>query len=140
MTTILRIVLGILLFCLSIQDYKYSSISLVSIIPGIVLAVLINLYMDNYSFSFMILGAFSGLIIILCSRLTDSIGIGDGLVLFVTGIAVGLYSNLVIMMIAFLVASLCIFICFPWKASRKSIPFIPFITIGYVITSFLLVQ
>lgn len=78
-----------------------------------------------------------GACVILLSFITGGkIGTGDGIILCITGLGLGLWGNMELFCLAlFLAAGLSIILLALRKANRKmGIPFIPFIFAGYLIT------
>lgn len=77
-----------------------------------------------------------GVIVVLISKITDGqIGMGDGGLLCVTGIYMGLYKNLELFFGGLLLASLWgIFLLVTKRGKRKTeIPFVPFLAASYFI-------
>lgn len=81
-------------------------------------------------------GAAVGILVILVSRLTEgAIGMGDGLLLTVTGIYLGFRENLCLFLCGtFLAAALSVILLIMKKVTRKTAcPFIPFLFAGYLL-------
>jgi leader peptidase (prepilin peptidase)/N-methyltransferase len=77
-----------------------------------------------------------GLGVILLSKATGGkIGLGDGILLCVTGLGLGFWTNAELFGIALsLAASVSVVLLIMRRADRKkSIPFVPFLLTGYVI-------
>lgn len=117
----------------AILDFKYKKIPWVLSICFIVIgigSVLISSPINWWQF----LGAIVGIGIILISVCTkQAIGLGDGLVLLVVGIFIGLWKTLMILFLAgILVAVVGIIMMVQKKGNLKtSLPFIPFILAAY---------
>ena len=64
----------------------------------------------------------------------EAFGYGDGIVILILGICLGLWDLLIVLMISFLGASLIAILLLVWNkgAKKQSMPFIPFLCIGYV--------
>lgn len=117
----------------AILDFKYKKIPWVLSICFIVIgigSVLISSPINWWQF----LGAIVGIGIILISVCTkQAIGLGDGLVLLVVGIFIGLWKTLMILFLSgILVAVVGIIMMVQKKGNLKtSLPFIPFILAAY---------
>ena len=117
----------------AILDFKYKKIPWVLSICFIVIgigSVLISSPINWWQF----LGAIVGIGIILISVCTKlAIGLGDGLVLLVVGIFIGLWKTLMILFLAgILVAVVGIIMMVQKKGNlNTSLPFIPFILAAY---------
>lgn len=117
----------------TILDFKYKKIPWVLSICFIVIgigSVLISSPINWWQF----LGAIVGMGMILISVCTkQAIGLGDGLVLLVVGIFIGLWKTLMILFLAgILVAVVGIIMMVQKKGNLKtSLPFIPFLLAAY---------
>ncbi len=127
--------IGVLLFFLGIQDLRQKEIScwwLISIIPFIVIEIITS---SEITFMGRIFGGLLGFFFIILSKITKGqIGIGDGYVLCVIGIMLGISKSAILLSYAFLltsVVSMILLIFFRWNR-KKTIPFIPFIFFGYL--------
>jgi leader peptidase (prepilin peptidase)/N-methyltransferase len=62
------------------------------------------------------------------------IGIGDGVLLCATGLGLGFWSNLELFAIALLLAAVISIVLLTFRLAdrKKSIPFVPFLLLGYV--------
>jgi leader peptidase (prepilin peptidase)/N-methyltransferase len=81
-------------------------------------------------------GAAIGGFVILTSMITSGkIGLGDGILLCITGLGLGFWGNLELFCLALsLAAGLSIMLLIFRLADRKkSIPFVPFLFVGYLI-------
>lgn len=126
----IRIVsLLIMLFLNSYLDLKYKKISVLVCVIFAIEAVLLNLQSDNnglrYVFGFVV-----GLVVILISKITNgAIGIGDGYVICVIGIFMGVHAVIQVLMGAFLLAAVVgIGLMIIRKVRRgMTLPFVPFL-------------
>lgn len=138
--SIVRIILGSMLVFCSGTDIKKRLVSSTVLVIFAGIGVILNVLFHRGSLQSMIGGIGLGLIVICISQLTKGgIGLGDGGVLCVMGLYVGFYENLEIFMLALFMAAVwgVILIIFK-KAGRKTeLPFIPFLTIAYVIVTLL---
>jgi len=83
-----------------------------------------------------LLGVISGLGVVLLSKITGGkIGLGDGLVLAVTGMGLGFWGNIELFALALALAAVfSIGLIIIRRANRKKIiPFIPFILLAYML-------
>ncbi len=133
---IVRIILGALLLFCGVQDLLYKRITL-WLIGVSALAVLACLpFCTNLSFTERLGGCALGFGVILLSKVTGGkIGLGDGILLCVTGLGLGFWTNTELFGLAlFLAAVLSILLLILRLVDRKkNIPFVPFLLAGYVI-------
>ncbi len=132
----IRIVLGVMLLFCGVQDLLYKKIYLWMI--GVCAAVVIVClpFCENLSVTERLGGCALGLGVILLSKATEGkIGLGDGILLCVTGLGLGFWTNAELFGIALsLAAAVSIVLLLMRRADRKkSIPFVPFLLTGYVI-------
>ncbi|HHT97767.1 MAG TPA: hypothetical protein GXZ90_07725 [Clostridiales bacterium] len=119
----------------SIQDLKYKKISLWIISLSVILLLALSIYKNN-GFINIIGGAIVGFIVISISIITRSkIGIGDGIVLIMTGVVLGFWQNLELLLYALSIAALISIVLLILKKVNKkdSLPFVPFILISYFV-------
>ncbi len=133
---IIRIVLGILLLFCGVQDLLYKRIYLWMI--GVAAAAVIAClpFCERLSIAERMGGCALGLGVILLSKATGGkIGLGDGILLCVTGLGLGFWTNTELFGIALsLAAAVSVVLLLLRRADRKkSIPFVPFLLTGYVI-------
>lgn len=124
----------------SLQDLKNKSISIYLIIGGFFILFILSIYMNQVTIISRIAGGSIGLLLIALNPLTKGqIGIGDGIILGVIGICFGFTSNVSILLIGlFFSAILSIILLVFKKVDRKqTIPFVPFILLGYLGVTFL---
>ena len=80
-------------------------------------------------------GADVGFVFLGISKITrEAFGYGDGIVILIQGICLGLWDLIIVLMISFLWASLIAILLLVGNKGAKiqSMPFIPFLCIGYV--------
>lgn len=127
------IIAAMLLYC-GIQDTLKKKISLWVLITAAVLTGICIPFCSIASVPDRIGGTVIGITVIIISIATvGKIGMGDGLLLCITGLGLGFWANLELFAIAlFLAALVSIFLLIARLADRKkSIPFVPFLLIGY---------
>ncbi len=136
---ILMLIQGALLLICAIQDIFKKRVLLWLICIGAVMTGVCLPFIDRLSVVDCLGGLAVGLVTLLISKITaGKIGMGDGILLCVTGIGLGFWNNLELFGIAlFLAAVLSIFLLiFRIVDRKKSIPFIPFLFTGYLIIVF----
>lgn len=129
------ILIATLLFC-GVQDIRKKRIFIWVILLGALLTCICIPYCSTYSILERIGGSAVGLTVVIISFATaGKIGMGDGLLLCVTGLGLGFWGNLELFAIAlFLAAIISIVLLITRLADRKkSIPFVPFLLAGYII-------
>lgn len=132
---IFKIILFLWLLICSIQDIMKQEISLIIILVGFILLFTISIIHGKLLIWDRIGGLALGVILLLLNKVTrGQIGIGDGLILCITGISLGFYINSLLLIYGLLCASIfSIIYMFVKKVSRKkTIPFIPFIFIVFL--------
>ncbi len=133
---LLVLLLGTLLLFCSIQDLMKKRIYLWMIGVGAILTVVCLLFTDHSGIPSRIGGFTVGIVIVILSKITAGrIGMGDGLLLCITGLGLGFWCNLELFGLAlFLAAILSILLLILRRVNRKqSIPFVPFLFAGYLI-------
>lgn len=130
-----KIIIGLLLFISTIKDIKSKSISLPLVIISCVCLILIMPFNNVITIKSAILGTLVGFFIILVSKLTKGqIGIGDGIILLATGLGLGVWDNIALLLFALFLSAICCFILLALRLVnlKMKIPFIPFLFISYI--------
>ncbi|MDF2905078.1 MAG: putative rane protein [Herbinix sp.] len=133
---IIILILGAMLLCCAIQDLRNKKVTLWVLIIGAVLTVGCLPFAHNLSIAGRIGGLAVGLAVVLLSKVTEGkIGMGDGILLCISGLSLGFWCNLELFGIALLLAAmLSILLLILRRVNRKqSIPFVPFLFVGYLI-------
>lgn len=133
---IIKIVIMLILLTCGIQDLLKKKIFLWSIFTGAVLTAICVPFCNNISILDRLGGIIIGITVIIISIATKGkIGLGDGLLLCITGMGLGFWGNLELFATAlFFAAVLSIFLLILRLADRKkSIPFVPFLLAGFII-------
>lgn len=133
---IIRVILGVLLLFCGVQDILNKRIYLWLI--GICTVAVIGClpFCSNLSATERIGGCALGLCVVILSKATGGkIGMGDGILLCVTGLGLGFWTNTELFGLALFLAALVSIVLLIFKLAdrKKSIPFVPFLLIGYVI-------
>ena len=132
----LLLFLGALLLICAIQDLFKKRVYLWIIGIGMVLTFLCLPFLKERSVIDCIGGLAVGLTTMLISKITaGKIGMGDGIILCITGVGLGFWNNLELFGVALFLAAVLsiILIIFRVVDRKKSIPFIPFLFAGYLI-------
>lgn len=128
------IVLLILLSICAIEDLKHKEVTVTYILLFGILGVLLHLFYPQGSVYSMLWGLLLGVAVIWISILTHGeIGLGDGILLTVTGVYLGGYQNLELFLIGICLAgvwSLGI-ILLKKKKRKDKIAFMPFLLMAY---------
>lgn len=133
---IIKIVLGLLLLVCGVQDLLFKRIYLWIIGVCAVVVVACLPFCESLSVTNRLVGCALGLGVVLLSKATGGkIGMGDGILLCVTGLGLGFWINVEMFGIALsLAAVISIILLILRRGDRKqSIPFVPFLMTGYVI-------
>lgn len=128
-----KTILFIWLLLCSLQDIKRKEISLLLIAIGFALLFTISIIQGQLRIWERFIGFSLGLLLIILHKITrGQIGVGDGLILCVTGISLGFYMNSILLINSlFLSAIFSIIYIIIKKVNRKTtIPFIPFVFIA----------
>lgn len=121
---------------LSYQDYRKKEVSLALILLLGIFGMIFRLTDGKLQWASLLAGMSIGVIFMLLSFLTGGkIGVGDGLVLIVSGVYLGFWRNLSMCLIALSLAGLNGLLLLLMKRCKKedTLPFFPFLLAGYVI-------
>lgn len=144
MLEVCEIIVFLLLFLISIFDIKNREFSI--ILPCILLLFLIVYQCISRSFDWLFCGAgmVPGALLILFHYLTrGGVGLGDGIVIGVLGFHLGLWENLSLLFLSLVLEMIFAVGVLVKKKIQKeavsrhmTIPFIPFVTGGYLLLMF----
>lgn len=137
---IIRVCLGILLTAGAVQDIQVKRIYTWFIAAAALPVAACIPFCTGISWAERTAGALVGVGVIILSKATGGkIGLGDGLVLCVTGMALGFWCNMELFTLSLLAAALVsIVLLILRRADRKKrIPFIPFLLFGHILQTFL---
>ena len=129
------VILGVLLLFCGVQDFLKKKIFIWMIGLGAVLIGICLPFYNTISIPERIGGVAIGACIIIISKATSGkIGMGDGFLLCVTGLGLGFWGNLELFSVALFFAAIIsiILLIFRLADRKKSIPFVPFLLMGYV--------
>ncbi|MDU6266067.1 MAG: prepilin peptidase [Anaerocolumna aminovalerica] len=126
-----------LLLC-SIQDIKKKKINIYLILAGLAgfFVLLISMtWNGEFNFLFCLGGMSLGLILLCLSFITKGqIGTGDGLIVCITGLCLGFSRNAMLLAVSLLASAIfsIVLLTFKLAGRKKTIPFVPFLLIGYL--------
>lgn len=132
------ILTGLLILC-AIQDIRKKKIFLWMISSGAVLTGLCLPFSQLISIPDRIAGVVIGISVIFISIATSGkIGMGDALLLCITGLGMGFWGNLELFALALFLASIVsiILLIVHLADRKKSIPFVPFLLVSYAFLLF----
>jgi leader peptidase (prepilin peptidase) / N-methyltransferase len=133
---ILKVILfAVLLFC-GVQDLRKRKILLWVIMAGVVLTGICLPFCHTVTIMDRIGGAAIGATVAIISIVTaGKIGMGDALLLCLTGLGLGFWGNIELFAFALLLASIISIALLILRLAdrKKSIPFVPFILASYLI-------
>ena len=124
-----------MLIITSVQDIRWKKIRLWVVILGMVLICICIPFSTTLSVLDRLLGITPGIGVLILSKLTSGkIGMGDGLILGVTGIELGFWGNMELFALALLFAPI-LHCTIDTKACRQKegYSFIPFILLAYIV-------
>ncbi|NLK28225.1 MAG: hypothetical protein GX306_07775 [Clostridiales bacterium] len=129
-------ILGALLLLCGIQDLRKKRLYLWLVLVGAILIGICIPFSDSLTWFNRMGGATIGIVVILISLATGGkIGMGDGILLCVTGIGLGFWTNLELFALALLGAAIVsiVLLIFRLADRKKSIPFVPFLLISFIL-------
>lgn len=129
------LLVGSLLFSSSLIDLRYKKISIPIVLIYLGMGVLWRIAFCKADFLSILLGMALGVFLILVSKLCKgAIGMGDGILLIVTGCMLGIQKNFELFFGGLLGAALVSLFLIVIKKVKKNyeIPFIPFLFLAYV--------
>lgn len=132
---LIKILVASMLGITGIIDFKTKKVNLLMIVPFFILGIICNLKYGVLSPTSIVGGMGIGVILIGIGIITGGkIGSGDGFVLIATGLFLGFYDNLFLVLTAtFLVAvSGSILLLIKRVDKNYEIPFIPFLFISFL--------
>jgi len=128
-------IMGVTLLLCSIQDVIQKKICLWMIAIGGVLTGICILHYKTISLKDSLGGILVGVGVVLISKATGGkIGMGDGLLLCLTGMGLGLWGNIELFAYALFAAAVVsiVLLILHLVDRKKSIPFVPFLLLSYM--------
>jgi leader peptidase (prepilin peptidase)/N-methyltransferase len=133
---LLMLILGVLLLLCAVQDILKKKVSLWILGLGAAVTITCIPFCEKLSPVSRIGGLAIGLGVIMLSKVTaGKIGMGDGILLCVSGIGLGFWGNLELFGIALFLAAVLSILLLMFRVvdRKKGIPFVPFLFAGYLI-------
>ncbi|MCI9526736.1 MAG: hypothetical protein HFH37_07450 [Lachnospiraceae bacterium] len=127
------LVLGLLSLC-SLEDVKYRRLTVIYILMFGIVGVILHMFAPVCSIYSILWGMLLGIVLILISIATrGSLGLGDGILLVVTGVYLGGYGNLQLFLYGLLLSALCSLglLVLKRKKRKDEIAFVPFLLLSY---------
>ena len=130
---------------MSVKDVRTFRVPGWLILGGGVLGIVFNLMFtmtkmtdvspEGWAIVRILLGTLPGVFLLLITYITKAVGYGDGLVLIVLGMVVGLQKAVLLLAIALFLAALCSVLLLVLRRVRKNsrLPFLPFLTVGWLL-------
>ena len=132
------LVLGLLSLC-SLEDVKYRRLTVIYILMFGIVGVILHMFAPVCSIYSILWGMLLGIVLILISIATrGSLGLGDGILLVVTGVYLGGYGNLQLFLYGLLLSALCSLglLVLKRKKRKDEIAFVPFLLLSYFLLLF----
>lgn len=132
---LVKILVASLLGFAGIVDLKWKKVNLLFLIPYIIAGILCNLKYQLLAPISIVGGMVIGIVMIGIGMITKGkIGIGDGIILIVTGLFLGFFDNLFLLLSATFLAAMIGALLLLIKGVNKNyeIPFIPFLFIAFI--------
>lgn len=129
------VLLLILLVVCAVEDLKRKEVTVTYILVFGIIGVLLHLFYPNCSVYSMLWGLLLGIGVMTVSVLScGSIGMGDGILMTVTGVYLGGYQNLELFFIGVFLAGIWSLglLVFKKKKRKEKIAFMPFLLVAYV--------
>jgi leader peptidase (prepilin peptidase)/N-methyltransferase len=126
--------MGMLALC-SVQDIRKKQIRLNPVLAFGILGILFHMLWSLQSIGSLLAGMAVGMALLILALLSGGrIGVGDGVLLIVTGIYLGLEGNLELLFLALLLSGLWALVLLLLKKKKRqdTIPFVPFLLAAYI--------
>ena len=130
-----RTIFAVYLLALAAMDIRTSRLHLGILLLGFPLAVSARIVVGNIPAALVIAGGASGALFVAVSRVTEeAFGYGDSILITVTGIFLGIWDLLSMLVIAFFLAAVFSGIMLSRKkyTRKSSFPFVPFLAAAYL--------
>lgn len=130
--------MGLLGLC-SLEDVKYRRLTVIYILMFGIVGVILHMFAPVCSIYSILWGMLLGIVLILISIATrGSLGLGDGILLVVTGVYLGGYENLQLFLYGLLLSALCSLglLVLKRKKRKDEIAFVPFLLLSYFLLLF----
>lgn len=118
------------------RDWREKQIYLYLPVGALILGLIWHLVCQERALEDMLLGAVVGLVMLIIGKVTgEAIGIGDGMMLVVSGVFLGFWGNMCLLMTALLLVG-CVallLIVIGKKGKDYRLPFLPFLLVAYLL-------
>ncbi len=135
----LQIVISIILFLwlllCSMQDMKKKRINIYLILAGFLVVLISTVWNGEFNILYHLGGMSLGLLLLCISFITKGqIGVGDGLIVCITGLCLGFSRNAMLLLISLFGSAIfsIVLLSFRLAGRKKTIPFVPFLLFGYM--------
>lgn len=129
--TVLLGVLGVTAY----RDWKEQNVYLYMPVLAGIAGVLLHLFYQENTITDMLLGVSIGGIVVLIAWISkESVGMGDGMMLMVSGVFLGAWGNLQLILTALLLVggTALFFVVIKRKGRDYRVPFLPFLLLAYL--------
>lgn len=128
----------VLLIYLSYEDIRFLKISTYLLLAGFVTAIIFLIWGRELSVGEYLAGGCLGVLFFLCGTVSENIGAGDGALIMLLGLLLGIQQLISILFVSlFLCSGAAAALYAAGKAKRGSrLPFVPFLFGGFCITVF----
>jgi len=133
-------ILFIMLVVCSVEDLKTKEIKTQTICIFGIVGILLHLWFSNLKTIDMLGGMAVGIILLIVSKIfKNSVGEGDGIILVISGIYLGMNRNMELFFYSILLSGIfsAFLFFFFHKKKEYEIPFVPFLCLGYMGVLFL---
>lgn len=118
------------------RDWKEKNIYLYLPAGAMILGLVLHIFCRERAMEDMLCGAAVGVMMIIIGRTTgEAVGIGDGMMLVVSGIFLGFWGNLCLLVTALLLVGVtALFLLVIMKRGKDyRLPFLPFLLVAYLL-------
>lgn len=118
------------------RDWREKQIYLYLPVGAMILGLIWHLVCQERALEDMLLGAVVGLVMMIIGKVTgEAIGIGDGIMLVVSGVFLGFWGNMCLLMTALLLVGCVslVLIVIGKKGKDYRLPFLPFLLVAYLL-------
>ena len=130
-----RMLFAIYLLILTVMDIRTRQLHLGVLLLGFPLAVAGRITLGNIPAALVVAGGASGALFVIVSRMTEeAFGYGDSILITITGIFLGIWDLLAMLVTAFFLAAVFSGIMLSRKiyTRKSSFPFVPFLAAAYL--------
>lgn len=132
---VIKILVASMLGITGMIDIKWKKINILIVVPFVIAAIICNMKYDLLTLTSILGGMAIGLVMIGIGIITrGKIGIGDGVILMVTGLFLGFFDNLFLLLSATFLSAMIGAVLLLIKGVDKNyeLPFIPFLFLSFL--------